>query len=168
MKQLVEIRKDLGGLDRERVVNAAIQRELGRLKDLNDARVQGRIQYAIVWVKQNPMTANSIASAFVVLNLALLITVFRADMSPVSKAILSVVFSVAPLLSIAASTYLRWTTEQKNRQQHERTAQERRDQIARLEASVEQTARALSHPRTNGRAVIVHRIGSRIRPRSQP
>lgn len=63
LKQLVDIRQEIGRLDRDHVIEDAIRRELRMLKRLNDAREIGFAHYLVAWLNQHPW--RSIASLIV-------------------------------------------------------------------------------------------------------
>lgn len=59
LKQLVDIRGELGELDTDGVIEAAIMRELRLLKRLNTAREVSQREFTIEWVSQNTTSVMS-------------------------------------------------------------------------------------------------------------
>ncbi|PXX52288.1 hypothetical protein DFR70_13320 [Nocardia tenerifensis] len=76
LKQLAEIREELGELDTEHVIEAAIQRELRLLKQLNAAREESRRKYIAVWLSQHILEV--LGGAFALVCAYLLVVLFVA------------------------------------------------------------------------------------------
>ena len=100
LKQLADIRQELAGFDTEHVIDAAIERELRLLKQLNAAREVSLRRYLMVWMSQHFLGALGLASLLAGA-LASVFTLAAAEMTTIGI-VLSVLALVVGVLALVA------------------------------------------------------------------
>lgn len=102
LKQLAEIRKILEDLDQDKVIEAAIHRELRMLKRLNDAREVGRLRYAYEWTRQHLLLTATGASVGLYVSVFAMYQAVQSDLNMLQRLGVMIPASVLLLVTVAA------------------------------------------------------------------